>query len=151
MNCIIKIFSMLITIVDTIIYFIPPLTIQSVNSVAYLMVTIFPMSMSALFTWAMKSAATASYRAVPSMLMVAPTGMTKLLTRGSTLLLCSRHFKVTGIVAELHTNTNITMSYYLGFLLSIPFFSAFRPPDLLPTHPAVKLPTRNKYEHNYIS
>jgi hypothetical protein len=65
------------------------------------MVMILPMSMLTLLTCAINSAATASYNAVPSMLIVAPTGMTKLLTRGSTLQLCSKHFSVTGMVAEL--------------------------------------------------
>lgn len=46
-------------------------------------------------------AASASYRAVPSMLMVAPTGKTNLVIRLSILLFSSRHLKVTGRVAEL--------------------------------------------------
>lgn len=46
-------------------------------------------------------AARASYRAVPSMFMVAPTGSTKRVTRLSTLLFSSRHLKVMGNVAEL--------------------------------------------------
>lgn len=76
---------------------------------------------------AIKIAATASYNAVPSMLIVAPTGRTSLeknidilinmgsmecslvrysiyiylTTRLSTLLLVSKHFIVTGSVAEL--------------------------------------------------
>ena len=49
----------------------------------------------------MKMAASASYRAVPSMLMVAPTGSTKRVIRLSILLFSSRHLKVTGRVAEL--------------------------------------------------
>lgn len=51
----------------------------------------------------MKMAAKASYRAVPSMLMVAPTGSTNLVTRLSTPLFSSRHLKVMGRVAELRT------------------------------------------------
>lgn len=46
-------------------------------------------------------AARASYKAVPSMFMVAPTGITKRVTRLSTLLCSSRHLKVIGSVAEL--------------------------------------------------
>lgn len=46
-------------------------------------------------------AARASYKAVPSMFMVAPTGSTKRVTRLSTLLFSSRHLKVMGNVAEL--------------------------------------------------
>ena len=49
----------------------------------------------------MKMAATASYNAVPSMLMVAPTGSTNLVTLLSMWLFSSRHLKVTGSVAEL--------------------------------------------------
>lgn len=46
-------------------------------------------------------AASASYRAVPSMFIVAPTGSTKRVIRLSILLFSSRHLKVTGSVAEL--------------------------------------------------
>lgn len=53
------------------------------------------------FIWAMKMAATASYRAVPSMLMVAPTGSTNRVTRLSIPLFSSRFLKVTGRVAVL--------------------------------------------------
>lgn len=49
-------------------------------------------------------AARASYRAVPSMFMVAPTGSTKRVTRLSTLLFSSRHLKVMGNVAELRVD-----------------------------------------------
>lgn len=52
----------------------------------------------------MKMAARASYKAVPSMLMVAPTGSTKRVTRLSTLLFSSKHLKVMGSVAELWHN-----------------------------------------------
>lgn len=62
---------------------------------------IWPKFISMLLTWAMKMAASASYRAVPSMLMVAPTGNTKRVIRLSILLFSSRHLKVTGRVAEL--------------------------------------------------
>ena len=51
--------------------------------------------------WAMKRAATASYKAVPSMLMVAPMGRTNLEILGSTPFFSSRQFMVTGSVAEL--------------------------------------------------
>lgn len=59
-----------------------------------------------LLTWAMKMAASASYRAVPSMLMVAPTGSTKRVIRLSMRLFSSRHLKVTGSVAELDGDTD---------------------------------------------
>ena len=49
----------------------------------------------------MKMAARASYSAVPSMLIVAPTGRTNLVKRLSTPLFSSRHLKVMGRVAEL--------------------------------------------------
>lgn len=53
------------------------------------------------FIWAMKMAATASYRAVPSMLMVAPTGSTKRVTLLSIPRFSSRQRKVTGRVPAL--------------------------------------------------
>lgn len=62
--------------------------------------TVFPNDISIPFSWAIKIAATASYRAVPSMLIVAPTGMTNRVTRGSKPIL-SRVCIVMGIVAEL--------------------------------------------------
>ena len=46
-------------------------------------------------------AAIASYKAVPSMLIVAPIGSTKRETRGSTPFFVSRQSIVTGRVAEL--------------------------------------------------
>lgn len=49
----------------------------------------------------MKTAATASYRAVPSMLMVAPTGSMNRVTLGSAPKLSSRFWIVMGRVAEL--------------------------------------------------
>ena len=51
--------------------------------------------------WAMKTAATASSRAVPSMLMVAPMGRMNLDILWSTLQPSSRLATVTGSVAEL--------------------------------------------------
>lgn len=66
------------------------------------MVTSWPKSRSYSLTWAMKMAATASYRAVPSMLMVAPTGKTKRAICRSTPQFSRRHFMVIGNVAELH-------------------------------------------------
>ena len=50
-------------------------------------------------------AATASYNAVPSILMVAPSGNINLVTLASTPQLSSRHLIVTGKVAELHKDT----------------------------------------------
>lgn len=53
------------------------------------------------FIWAIKMAATASYSAVPSMLMVAPIGSTKRVTRLSIFRFSSRQRKVTGNVPAL--------------------------------------------------
>ena len=53
------------------------------------------------FNCAIKMAATASYNAVPSMLMVAPSGNMNFVTLASTPQLSSRHLMVTGRVAEL--------------------------------------------------
>lgn len=53
------------------------------------------------YIWAMKMEPTASYSAVPSMLMVAPTGSTNRVTLLSILLFSSKHRKVMGSVAEL--------------------------------------------------
>ena len=58
------------------------------------------------FTCAMKMAATASYNAVPSILMVAPSGNINFVTLASTPQLSSRHLMVTGRVAELKTKTH---------------------------------------------
>lgn len=69
-----------------------------------LTVTIWPGSRWTPFIWAMKMAATASYRAVPSMLMVAPTGSTKRVTLLSIPKFSSRHRKVTGSVPALDKN-----------------------------------------------
>lgn len=71
------------------------------SNFCYLMVMIWPKFISILLTWAIKMAASASYRAVPSMFIVAPTGSTKRVIRLSILLFSSRHLKVTGSVAEL--------------------------------------------------
>lgn len=54
-----------------------------------------------------------TYSAVPSMLTVAPTGMTKRVTRGSMPILSSVLI-VTGIVAELNSN-KIKMFKFNGF------------------------------------
>ena len=54
-----------------------------------------------LLAWAINTAATASYKAVPSMFTVAPSGSTKRLIRASTLLCSSRQRIVVGRVAEL--------------------------------------------------
>lgn len=55
------------------------------------------------FICAMKMAATASYKAVPSMFTVAPTATTKRVTLWSIPLFSSKHWKVTGSVAALKT------------------------------------------------
>ena len=54
----------------------------------------------------MNIAATASYSAVPSMLIVAPIGNTNRDTRGSILQFCSKLLIVTGSVAELIKKLN---------------------------------------------
>ena len=65
------------------------------------MIIIFANERPSFSTCAMKTAATASYRAVPSMLMVAPTGSMNLVTLGSAPKLSSRFWIVIGRVAEL--------------------------------------------------
>lgn len=55
-------------------------------------------------------AATASYSAVPSMLIVAPTGSTKRMIRRSMWLFSSRHLKVIGRVAELQMKNNLLLN-----------------------------------------
>lgn len=67
----------------------------------HLTVTICPPSSVMSFICAMKMAATASYSAVPSILMVAPMGSTKRVTRLSIFRFSSRQRKVTGNVPAL--------------------------------------------------
>lgn len=75
---------------------------QMVFSVlSYLTATNFPKESGTFRNCAMKIAATASYKAVPSIFTVAPTGMTKRVTRGS-MPISSNVLIVTGIVAELN-------------------------------------------------
>ena len=62
--------------------------------------TTLPKEMEMPRTWAMKMAAMASYKAVPSMLMVAPMGRTNCEILGSILFLFSKQSMVTGNVAE---------------------------------------------------
>ena len=91
------------------------------------------------YIWAMKSAATASYRAVPScnrrrsvtsedddtdyrhltMLIVAPMGSTNLEILGSTLFFSSRQFMVTGSVAELEAVPQAVVSAANMFLINL--------------------------------
>lgn len=77
------------------------MNIQLLQRNIYLIVIICPKSKSYSLTWAIKIAATASYSAVPSMLMVAPTGRTNRAMRLSIPLFSRRHFRVMGKVAEL--------------------------------------------------
>jgi hypothetical protein len=70
------------------------------NRSNYQTATVFPNVSSTFFNCAMNIAATASYSAVPSMLMVAPTGMTNRVIRGSRPIL-SNVWMVIGMVAEL--------------------------------------------------
>ena len=74
---------------------------QGNMTLAYLTVITSPMLRSIPFTCAINMAATASYSAVPSMLIVAPIGATNFATRMSIPLLSLRHSIVTGRVAEL--------------------------------------------------
>ena len=68
---------------------------------AYLTVIISAKFRLIPFICAINIAATASYKAVPSILMVAPTGSTKRTTLGSMLFFSSKHRVVIGSVAEL--------------------------------------------------
>ena len=68
----------------------------------YLTVTTLPIVSGIPFICPIKMVATASYSAVPSMLTVAPIGMTNLVTLLSMPLFSSRHRKVMGIVAPLN-------------------------------------------------
>lgn len=61
----------------------------------------------------MKIAAKASYKAVPSILIVAPTGSTNLVTRLSTPFISSRHLNVTGSVAELKQKERMWYKFYM--------------------------------------
>ena len=74
---------------------------------AHLTVMTCPAVRSMPFIWAMKIAATASYRAVPSMLTVAPTGSTNRVTRLSMPRFSSKHRKVTGSAAVLQTSLQL--------------------------------------------
>lgn len=76
---------------------------ETIHHVSYLTVTICPLSREMSFIWAIKMAATASYSAVPSILMVAPMGSTKRVTRLSIFRFSSRQRKVTGNVPALRT------------------------------------------------
>jgi len=71
------------------------------STINYLIAMILPIERETPCIWEMKMAATASYRAVPSMLIVAPIGRTNRETRGSTPFLFSRQPIVMGSVAEL--------------------------------------------------
>jgi len=73
--------------------------------------------------WAINTAATASYKAVPSMFTVAPSGRTKRLIRASTLLCTSRQRIVVGRVAELR-KIKMALKYFIitQFLLHKVFF-----------------------------
>jgi len=80
------------------------------------MAMMLPSESGTFRTCEMKIAATASYSAVPSMLMVAPMGITKRATRGSTPFLSSSAAIATGRVAELvggHTNISFIVTIML--------------------------------------
>lgn len=78
--------------------------VEAIHHVPYLTVMICPPSSVISFIWAIKMAATASYSAVPSILMVAPMGSTKRVTRLSIFRFSSRQRKVTGNVPALRQN-----------------------------------------------
>jgi len=84
----------------------------------HLITTILAKSRLIPFIWAIKMAATASYRAVPSILMVAPTGSMNLVTLTSTPHFSSKHLMVTGRVAELKLSTVKKMSYAQYFYMA---------------------------------
>lgn len=73
----------------------------------------------------MKMAATASYSAVPSILIVAPTGSTNRAILRSTWQFSSKHFMVMGRVAELEKERafNYTKQFVIkkniGFLFQM--------------------------------
>lgn len=70
-------------------------------NVHYLTATTFPNDNEIPRNCAMNIAATASYKAVPSMLIVAPIGSINREIVGLTLFFSSKQFIVTGNVAEL--------------------------------------------------
>lgn len=74
------------------------------------MAIMFPKLRGTLAICEMKIAATASYNAVPSILMVAPMGRTNLETLGSTPFLSSRQPIVIGSVAELRGKLRVNSS-----------------------------------------
>ena len=67
----------------------------------------------------MKIAATASYNAVPSMLIVAPMGRTNLQTLGSTLFLLSSKPMVTGRVALLDPVPNAVVHAFAMLAINL--------------------------------
>lgn len=79
--------------------------------VPYLTAKMCPSVRGTLRIWAMKMAAIASYKAVPSMLIVAPIGMTKRDTLTSTWFLSSTQDIEIGNVAELKYNLNECKCY----------------------------------------
>ena len=74
---------------------------ESVIYVSYTVVTICPGASGMRFSCAIQMALTPSYKAVPSMLTVAPKGRTKRLMRRSMPFFSSRQRMVVGKVAEL--------------------------------------------------
>ena len=91
-----------------------------VNSTrVYLIATRSPMLNGCPTAWAMNTAATASYSAVPSIFIVAPIGRTKRVTRLSTWLFSSKQRNVTGKVAALRTNREELLGSSLHGLSSL--------------------------------
>lgn len=74
----------------------------------YLIATMEPKSNETPCIWARKTAATASYKAVPSIFMAAPTGRTNLEIRGSTPPLSSKQDTVAGRAAMLFINAKFS-------------------------------------------
>ena len=67
----------------------------------------------------MKTEATVTNRAVPSMLTVAPIGRTSLATLGSTPFFSSRQWKVTGSVAELEEVPQAVIRAWLRLAMNL--------------------------------
>jgi hypothetical protein len=76
-------------------------------------------------TCAINIAATASYRAVPSILIVAPIGITNLDTLGSTLFFSSKQLIEIGSVALLLKKLNLTFRFVIVFNFCIFLFTSY--------------------------
>lgn len=66
-----------------------------------------------LLSWAMKTAAAISYRAVPSMLTLIPIGSMRRVTLLSTMTTCSKHWKVSDTALLRDTMHSVLVPKYL--------------------------------------